>query len=47
VLKVVLAEYKISLDNLKKLVKKYRLDVPIRKIEQLVVKYDLTSKKKP
>ena len=47
VLKVVLAEYKISLDNLKKLVKKYRLDVPIRKIEQLIVKYDLTSKKKP
>lgn len=47
VLKVVLSEYKISLDNLKKLAKKYRLDVPIRKIEQLVVKYDLTSKKKP
>jgi hypothetical protein len=47
VLKVVLSEYQISLDNLKKLAKKYRLDVPIRKIEQLVLKYDLTSKKKP
>ncbi len=47
VLKAVLSEYKIDMNNLKKLVQKYSLDVPIKKIEQLLLKYDLASKKKP
>jgi hypothetical protein len=46
VLKVVLAEHKIHMNNLKKLVAKYSLQVPIKKIEQLILKYDLSSKKK-
>ena len=47
VLKAVLAEYKIDLTNLHKLIKKYSLDVPAKKIEQLLLAYDLSSKKKP
>jgi hypothetical protein len=47
VLKAVLFEHKIDMSNLKKLVQKYSLDVPIKKIEQLLLKYDLASKKKP
>ena len=46
VLKVVLVEYKIDMNKLKKLIKKYSLDVPMRKVEQLLLRYDLTSKKK-
>jgi hypothetical protein len=46
VLKVVLAEHQIDINNLKKLVAKYSLHVPIKKIEQLILKYDLSSKKK-
>jgi DNA polymerase III delta prime subunit len=45
VLKVVLAEYKIDMNNLKKLIAKYSLQVPLSKIEQLFLKYDLSSKK--
>jgi len=45
VLKAVLTEYKIDMNNLKKLIKKYSLDVPIKKVEQLIVKYDLSLKK--
>ena len=47
VLNAVLSEHKIDINNLKKLVQKYSLDVPIKKIEQLILKYDLTVKKKP
>jgi len=47
VLKVVLVEYKIDMNKLKKLIKKYSLDVPIKKVEQLLLRYDLCSKKKP
>ena len=47
VLKAVLTEYKIDMNNLKKLIKKYSLDVPIKKVEQLIVKYDLSLKKSP
>ncbi len=46
VLKVVLAEYQIDMNNLKKLIVKYSLQVPVKKIEQLFLKYDLSSKKK-
>ena len=46
VLKIVLTEHKIDMNNLKKLIKKYSLQVPIRKVEQLLLRYDLTSKKK-
>ena len=46
VLKVVLSEHKIDTDNLKKLVEKYSLQVPIKKIEKLPLRYDLSSKKK-
>jgi len=46
VLKVVLSEHKIDTDNLKKLVEKYSLQVPIKKIEKLLLRYDLSSKKK-
>lgn len=45
-LKAVLTEHKIDMNNLKKLSKKYSLDVPIKKVEQLILKYDLLSKKK-
>ncbi len=45
VLKAVLTEYKIDMNNLKKLIKKYSLDVPIKKVEQLILKYDLSLKK--
>ena len=47
VLKVALAEYQIDMNNLKKLIVKYSLQVPIKKIEELLLKYDLSSKKKP
>ncbi|MCP3873581.1 MAG: hypothetical protein GY699_10565, partial [Desulfobacteraceae bacterium] len=47
VLKAVLSEHKTDVNNLEKLVQKYSLDVPIKRIEQLILKYDLTVKKKP
>jgi uncharacterized protein YqgV (UPF0045/DUF77 family) len=47
VLKAVLTEYKIDMNNLKKLIRKDSLDVPIKKVEQLIVKYDLSLKKSP
>ncbi len=46
VLKAVLVEHEIDIKNLKKLVRKYSLDVPVQKVEQLILTYDLTSKKK-
>lgn len=46
VLKIVLTEHKIDMNNLKRLIMKYSLDVPMRKVEQLLLRYDLTSKKK-
>ena len=46
VLKAVLVEQKIDMKNLRKLAKKYSLEVPLKKIEQLITQYDLTSKKK-
>ena len=47
VLKAVLVEYKIDMNNLKKLIKKYSLEVPVKKVEQIILKYNLSSKKKP
>ncbi|MCP4630634.1 MAG: hypothetical protein GY850_45045 [bacterium] len=38
VLKAVLSEYKIDMNNLKKLVQKYSLDVPIKKRDSIVFK---------
>ena len=46
VLKVVLTEYQIDMNNLNKFIVKYSLQVPINKIERLLLKYDLSSKKK-
>lgn len=46
VLKVVLTEHKIDMNNLKKLINKHSLQVPIKKIEQLFFNFDLSSKKK-
>ncbi len=46
VLKAVLVEHKIDMARLGKLIKKYSLDVPIKKVEQLLLAYDLYSKKK-
>lgn len=46
VLKVVLAEHRIDMNNLNKLIVKYSLHIPINKIEQLLLKHDLFSKKK-
>lgn len=45
VLNVALAEYQIDMNNLKKLIVKYSLQVPIKKIEELLLKYNLSSKK--
>jgi hypothetical protein len=45
VLKVVLVEKKIDMSNLKKLIEKYNLDLPIEKMEKLIIHYDLTEKK--
>lgn len=47
VLQAVLSEYEIDLHNLKNLIKKYSLDISVKKFEQLLLKYDLTIKKKP
>jgi len=47
VLKAVLTEHKIDMNSLNKLIKKYSLDVPIKKVEQILLRYDLSSKKKP
>jgi len=46
-LKAVLVEYKIATDEhyLKRLVKKYSLKIPTKKIEQVLLKYNLTEKK--
>ena len=46
VLKAVLVEHEIDIKNLKKLVRKHSLDVPVQKVEHLILQYDLTSKKK-
>jgi hypothetical protein len=48
-LKAVLVEKKIKIDakNLKRFTKKYSLTIPLNKIEQLLLKYNLTEKKKP
>lgn len=45
VLKVVLVEKKIDLNNLKKLIGKYNLRLPIEKLEKIIIHYDLTEKK--
>ena len=46
-LKAVLVEKKIKIDakNLKRFTKKYSLKIPLSKIEQLLLKYNLTEKK--
>jgi len=48
-LKAVLVEKKIKIDvkNLKHFTKKYSLKIPLNKIEQLLLKYNLTEKKMP
>lgn len=48
-LKAVLVEKKIKIDvkNLKRFTKKYSLKIPLNKIEQLLLKYNLTEKKMP
>lgn len=46
-LKVVLIEHNIDMKGIKKLIKKYSLDVPVKKVEQIFLKYDLSSKKNP
>jgi len=48
-LKAVLVEKKIKIDvkGLKRFTQKYSLRLPLKKIEQLLLKYHLTKKKKP
>lgn len=48
-LKAVLIEKKIKIDvkNLKRFAQKYSLTIPLKKVEQLLLKYNLTEKKKP
>ncbi|MDA3917770.1 MAG: hypothetical protein PF690_12470 [Deltaproteobacteria bacterium] len=48
-LKAILVEKKIKIDvkNLKRFTKKYSLKIPLNKIEQLLLKYNLTEKKMP
>lgn len=47
-LKVVLIEHKIeiSLKELKRLARKYSLKIPVKKVEQILLRYDLTKKKR-
>ncbi|MCP4671560.1 MAG: hypothetical protein GY857_09660 [Desulfobacula sp.] len=45
VIKAILAEYKIDMADLGKLIKKYSLDVPVKNVEQILLTYDLSSKK--
>ncbi len=47
VLKIALLESKIEIRALGKLINKYSLTVPIKKIEQLLLKYNLFKKKAP
>lgn len=47
VLRIALLESKIEIHALGKLIKKYSLTVPIKKIEQLLLKYNLLEKKTP
>jgi len=46
-LKAVLVENKIKIDvkNLKRIAQKYSLRIPLKKVEQLLLKYNLTEKK--
>ncbi len=48
-LKAVLVEKKIKIDvkSLKRFAQKYSLGIPLKKIEQLLLKYNLTEKKTP
>lgn len=46
VLKALLAEHMIDMDNLEKVIRKYSLGLSIQKIEQIIRKFDLSSKKK-
>ena len=46
VLKALLAEHMIDMDNLEKVINKYSLGLTVRKIEQIILKFDLSSKKK-
>ena len=46
VLKIILTEHKIDISNMQKLIEKYTLQIPVKKIEQLILRYDLSSKKK-
>jgi len=48
-LKAVLIEKKIKIDvkNLKRFSQKYSLKIPLKKVEQLLLKYNLTEKKRP
>lgn len=45
VLKAVLMEAKIEIKEIGTLIKKYSLNVPVKKIEQLILKYNLCEKK--
>lgn len=47
VLKIVLKEKKIDMNNLKQLIKKYDLSLPVLKLEKLILKHNLTEKKTP
>lgn len=47
VLKIVLVEKKIDMNNLKQLIKKYDLSLPVLKLEKLILKHNLTEKKTP
>lgn len=46
VLNVVLVENKIDMNNLKQLIQKHELSLPVLKLEKLIVKYNLTKKKR-
>jgi len=46
-LKAVLEHNKIKMTSLKQLVKKYRLKLPLKKIEKLLLENHLIEKKKP
>lgn len=46
VLKALLAEHMIDMDNLEKVIRKYSLRLTVQKIEQIILKFDLSSKKK-
>lgn len=47
VLKIVLMETMLDMDNLKQLIKKYNMSLPVLKLEKLISKYNLTEKKTP